>query len=86
MLANLQMYLLTDLIFLIFIIIGFVAIGAKGLLDWQSQRDDIIRTTAYIQGYRTRGRLQDQYDEGFECARDKYETFDCKRDEDTAVI
>lgn len=80
------MYLVTDLIFLIFIIVGFVAIGAKGLLDWQSTRDEIIRTTAYIQGYRTRGRLQDQYDEGYECARDKYETFDYKKDEDTAVI
>jgi hypothetical protein len=56
----------------------FTALGAKYILDWNSDRENAIRLNAYSQGYLRKEAEICEYDEGYCDAKDKHG----KKDED----
>lgn len=76
------MAFLTDIVILLFVIVATLALGARNLLDWNSEREQNIRTVSYLQGYKTKERQQDEYDEGWVDAKEKYMKPSKKEDRD----
>jgi len=63
---------LTDILLLLFVIVGSLMWGSKMLIEWRQQREDCIKTKAFAEAWHFRELIDQEGDQAYEQAKEKY--------------